>query len=274
VEVEDYWDGVYGGWRAVLAEMLGTMMYVFASAGVAIATNTFDFKEADYHRSLLILAFGDGLAFTCFVFAFMRLSGGHLNPTITWAAIITRRIGFMKGIAYILAQVGGGLLGALMISAATPDNYHGRLGSPFWDASLSNFDGFLLITTLCGCLVMVVFSCQLDPQHIGKLAPLPIGLTVIFADLVGYVFVGPFLNPARALSTAIVYGSYGNMWVYWAAPAVGSTIAALLYALLFLTRSFPATAEVAFTAETPKTYSHYATVVPTETTRLVGTPTV
>lgn len=276
VEVEDYWDGVYGGWRAVLAEMLGTMMYVFASAGVAIATNTFDFKEADFHRSLLILAFGDGLAFCVFVFTFMRLSGGHLNPTITWAAIITRRIGLMKGVAYILAQIGGGLLGALLISGSTPDNYHGRLGSPFWDASLSNFTGFLLITCLCGFLIMVVFSTQFDPQHIGKLAPLPIGLTVIFADLVGYVFVGPFLNPARALATGIVYGSYGHMWVYWAAPAVGSTIAALLYALLFLTRPFPAATDVVITSNVaaPKTYSSYTTVVPSETTRLVGTPTV
>lgn len=87
-------------------------------------SHRFDFVEADYHRSLLIIALADGLAFMCFVFAFMRLSGGHLNPTITWAAIITRRIGFMKGVAYILAQVAGAILGALLISGATPDTYH------------------------------------------------------------------------------------------------------------------------------------------------------
>jgi len=274
VEVDDYWTGVYGGWRAVLAELLGTMMYVFASAGVAIATNTFDFREADFHRSLLVIALGDGLAFMCFVFAFMRLSGGHLNPTITWGAIITRRIGFMKGIAYILAQVAGGLLGALLISGATPDTYHGRLGSPFWDSSLTNFNGFLMITVLSGLLIMVVFATQFDPQNIGKLAPIPIGFTVIFANLVGYVFVGPLLNPARALATGIVYGSYGHMWVYWAAPAVGSTIASLLYALLFLTRPFPAANDVLINGPTTtKTYTSY-TAVPSETARLIGTPTV
>jgi len=272
VEVEDYWDGVYGGWRAVIAELLGSMMYVFCSVGVAIAINTFDILEPDYHRSLLIVALADGLAFTAFVFAFHRLSGGHLNPTITWGAIITRRIGFMKGIAYILAQVIGAILGALLITGATPDRYHGRLGSAFWDASLSNFSGFLLITVLCGFLVMVVFATQFDPQHIGKLAPLPIGLTVIFTDLVGYVFVGLFLNPARALATSIVYGSYEHMWVYWAAPAVGSTIAALLYVLLFLTRPFPARDDILLPTETTqKTYTSY---VPSETSRLVGTPTV
>jgi len=274
VEVEDYWEGVYGGWRGVLAEMLGTMMYVFASAGVSIATNTFDFKEADFHRSLLVLALGDGLAFMCFVFAFMRLSGGHLNPTITWGAIITRRIGLMKGIAYMLAQIGGGILGALLISAATPDNYHGRLGSHFWDASLSDFNGFLMITVLCGFLVMVVFATQFDPQNLGKLSALPIGMTVVFVNLVGYVFVGPLLNPARTLATAIVYGTYDHMWVYWAAPAVGSTIAALLYALLFLTRPFPAGTDILIAPTVTKSYTSPYTTVPSETTRLVGTGTV
>jgi len=269
LDLEDYWDGVYGGWRAVIAELLGTMMYVFASAGVSIAVNTFDFVEADYHRSLLILALGDGLAYMVFVFAFMRLSGGHINPTVTWGAIITRRIGIMKGIAYMLAQVAGAILGALLITGATPDVYHGRLGSAFWDESLTNFGGFLLITTLCAFLVMVVFTTQFDPQHIGKLSPLPVGFTVIFANLVGYVFVGSFLNPARALATSIVYGSYGHMWVYWLAPLVGSTIAALLYALLFLTRPFPAHDLILPTSTTKTRYA-----VPSESTRLVGTPTV
>jgi len=273
VVLDDNWDGVYGGWRAIVAEFLGSLMYVFCSIGVAVATNTFDFKNADLHRSLLIVALGDGLAFTVFVFAFMRLSGGYLNPAITWGAIITRRIGLMKGIAYILAQVTGGILGALLILGSTPDAYHGRMGSTFWDTSLSNFNGFLLITVLTAFLVMVVFTTQFDPQHIGKLAPLPIGLTVIFADLVGYVFVGPLLNPARALASSIAYGSWDHQWVYWVAPIVGATIASLLYTLLFLTRPFPAHDDIIIpTTPIAKTYTSYT--VPTENSRLVGTPTV
>lgn len=41
VEIDDYWTGLYDGWRSVFAEMLGTMMYVFISAGLAIASNTY-----------------------------------------------------------------------------------------------------------------------------------------------------------------------------------------------------------------------------------------
>lgn len=87
----------------------------------------FNFQEADFHRTLLITALGDGFAFMAFVFATQRLSGGHLNPATTWGAIITRRIGFLRGIAYMIAQLGGALLGALLVAAATPDKYQSFL---------------------------------------------------------------------------------------------------------------------------------------------------
>lgn len=61
------------------------------------------------------------------------------------------------------------------------------------------------------------------------------------------------------------------MWVYWVAPAAGSTIAALIYTVLFLTRSFPVVEAV---APTTVKYTSYTPIVPTETSRLVGTPTV
>jgi len=272
VEVDDYWNGVYSGWRSVFAEMLGVMCYVFASAGLSIATNTFDIKEPDFHRTLLINALGDGFAFMAFLFATQKLSGAHLNPVTTWAALITRRIGLLRGIAYMIAQVGGALVGALLIAAATPDNYHGRLGSSFWDENLTRFDGFLLITVLTSFLIFVVFATQYDPQNIGKLAPLPIGITIIFINLVAYVFVGPAVNPARVLATAIVNGSYHHMWVYWVAPFIGSSIAALTYVLLFLTREFPVVDVLATGA--PMKYSSNS-AAQSETTRLMsGTPAV
>jgi len=275
IELDDYWSGLYGGWRSVFAEMLGTMLYVFASVGLSIASNTFAFKDADFHRSLLIVGLGDGLAFMCMVFACQRLSGGHLNPATTWSALITRRIGILKGIAFMLAQIGGGLLGALLIAAATPDNFHGRLGSHFWDANLTDFDGFLLITVLTSFLIFVVFATQFDPQNIGKLAPIPIGFTVAFINLVGFVFVGTSVNPARTLASAVVYGTYDHMWVYWAAPAAGSTLAALIYVVLFLTRPFHvASEEVVLPSGTVKYSSGYTTAVPSEATRLMGSGTV
>lgn len=269
VEIDDYWNGLYDGWRSVIAEALGTMMYVFSSVGISIAAHAYaPEKDNGFHRTLLTVALGDGLAFMCFVFAFQRLSGGYLNPATTWGALITRRIGILRGIAYILAQVGGGLLGALLVAAATPDNLHGRLGSHFWDDNLSDFDGFLLVTILTAFFVFVVFATFFDPHNIGELAAVPIGFTLTFVNLVGLVFVGPPINPARVFASAVVYNTYDHIWVYWAAPAAGSTIAALVYVLIFLSRPAP------ITAETPSSVKYTSYTIPTETTRLGGVAAV
>jgi len=263
VEVDDNWAGVHSGWRAVIAELLGSLMYVFISSGLAIASNVYSFAQPGFVHTLLVIALGNGLAFTSLVFAFYNLSGGHLNPATTWGAIITRRIGIMRGIAYMIAQVVGAILGALLISAATPSEYHGRMGAHFWEESLSNFNGVLLEAMLTFFLVFVVFATYFDPAGLGKLAPLPIGLTVAFGYLIGWVFVGPPMNPARALGTAIVYGTYDHMWVYWVGPIAGATVASLLYTLLFLSRPITAVDEVKTSA--------YSPILTTETTRLINT---
>jgi len=262
IVLDDTWTGIHSGWRAIIAELIGSLLYVFISAGVSIASNTFVSTEPGFVHTLLVIALGNGLAYTTLVFAFYNLSGGHLNPATTWGAIVTRRMGIMRGIAYIIAQIVGAILGALLISGATPSEYHGRIGAHFWEESLSNYSGFLLEAMLTFFLVFVVFATYFDPVGMGSMAPLPIGLTVAFGYLVGWVFVGPPMNPARALGTAIVYGTYDHIWVYLLAPIAGSTVAALLYTLLFMSRPIPAAEEV-------KTTAYTQPILPTETTRLV-----
>jgi len=266
VEVDDTWLGVHSAWRAVIAEMMGTLLLVFISSAVSIASNTFTFHQPGFAHTVLLISLANGLAYTSLVFAFYHLSGGHLNPATTWGALITRRMGIMRGIAYIVAQVIGAILGALLAAAATPAAFHGRMGAHFWEQNLSNFNGFLLEAMLTFLLVLVVFATYYDPVGLGHLAPLPIGLTVLFGYLVGYVFVGTPMNPARALGTAIVYGTYDHMWVYWVGPIVGSTLAALMYTLLFISRPVAVTDYVKTSAYvTPS-----SPVVPVETTRLIS----
>jgi len=260
---------VHSGWRAIIAELLGTLLYTFISCGVIIATNNTTIVGA---QSLLVVSLGNGLAFTSLAFAFYNLSGGLLNPATTWGALITRRIGVMRGLAYMIAQVLGSMLGALLASAATPSEFHSTMSGLFWEESLSNFSGFLLEAMLTFFLVFVVFATYFDPVGLGKLAPLPIGLTVTFGYFIGWVFVGPPMNPARALGAAVVFGTYDHMWVYWAGPFAGATVAALLYTLLFISRPIAAR-----DTQVVKTSAYAAPVVATESTRLInptGIPSV
>lgn len=257
VEVDDYWTGISSGWRAIIAELIGTMIYTFAAAGVSIASNTFTNQFPWFEHTVLVVALGEGLAYTAIVFACFELSGGHINPATTWGALITRRIGILRGVAYMVAQCVGALLGALVASWSTPSAFHGRLGAHFWQENLSNFNGFLLQAMLTFFLVFVVFATYFDPLGPKKLAALPIGLTVVFSYLIGWVFVGPPMNPARVLGTAVIYGNYDHLWVYWAGPFTGATVASLLYLLLFMTRPIRLIEQ------------RKVTLVPNETTSLI-----
>jgi MIP family channel proteins len=276
VEIDDTHRGLISEWRAIAAELIGTLLFVFVSTAVAIATNTFFYPDGDddYPRrfafSLMPIALANGLTFGALVWSLYHLSGAHLNPAITWGALITRRIGIMRGVAYILAQVVGAILGALLAAAATPTAYHGRLGSHFWDETLSNFNGFLLELMLTLILVFVVFATMFDPVTTGRHAAWGIGSIVAIGYLCGWPFVGPPMNPARALGTAIAYGTYDHMWVYWLGPLAGATLAALLYTVFFLTRTIATTTTTSpFVEEKPA--ATVAPTVPTEHTHLLPT---
>lgn len=69
----------------------------------------------------------------------------------------------------MIAQVLGSMLGALLVSAATPPEFHSTMSGVFWEESLSNFSGFLLEAMLTFFLVFVVFATYFDPIGLGKL---------------------------------------------------------------------------------------------------------
>jgi len=220
-------------WRSIIAELLGTMLFTFASGTAVVATNTLTDSPAG---AVLLVALASGFAYMALVFNFWNLSGGHLNPCVTWATLISRRIGACKGVAYLLAQFAGGMLGGLLVLAATPQSDQGFIGSKLWNDNLSSFSGYLLETLVSFLLVHTFFATAFDSVGMGRLAPLAIGLVQTFSYLLTWRFTGPCANPARLLGIAVVTGQYHHLWVYLSAPFVGSTLATLLYIILFGTR--------------------------------------
>lgn len=209
------------------------MLFTFASGTAVVATNTLPDSQSG---AILLVALASGFAYMALLFNFWNLSGGHLNPCVTWGTLISRRIGVCKGAAYIIAQFGGAMLGGLLVLAATPQTDQGFIGSHIWSENLSNFSGFFLETLVSFLLVHTFFATAFDSVGMGRLAPIAIGLVQTFGYLLTWRFTGPCGNPARLLGIAVVTGQYHHLWVYLIAPFVGSTIAALLYTILFSTR--------------------------------------
>ncbi len=218
------------GQRAFV-EAIGTFLFVFVGAGSAIAT----YFLSPTYPALLIIAFANGLGLALAISFAMGISGGHMNPAVTIAALITKRIKTGDALAYIVSQVVGATIAAFCLvmllpaSAGAAVNY----GAPSLSASTSLTQGILLEAIMTFFLVFVVFGTIIDSRG-PKLGGLAVGLTVVADVLIGGPFTGAAMNPARAIGPAIAGMHFVGWYVYWIGPIIGAVAAALIYEYILL----------------------------------------
>src|SRR6202453_408478 len=101
--------------RKLAAEFLGTLMLFVIAVGVA--TETFGFKlfGLSYAAGVVATALAFGLVLVALVYAIGPISGCHINPAVTLGFIATGRMKLAEGVAYIVAQVIGGIAGAFLL---------------------------------------------------------------------------------------------------------------------------------------------------------------
>ena len=147
----------------------------------------------------------------------------------------------MLALLYILGQLLGGIAACLALVVILPqrvwDSPGFQLGTPAINSQIiSTPQAIVLEAILTFFLVIAVFGTAVDPRA-NRIAGFGIGLTVFVDILVGGPLTGGVMNPARAITPAIVSGHWNSDWyVYWVGPILGAVIAALLYSMLFLPR--------------------------------------
>lgn len=203
--------------RKLVAELIGTFTLIFIGAGTgAIGAG-----------GLVGVAFAHGLVVLAFAYAYGHISGTHINPAVTIGLWVGKQIDAVAAIAYIVVQLIGGTLGALALSFVLGGTASG-LGATTLAANVSPLQGLVVETLLTFFLVNSIFNAAVSGKA-GNAAPVAIGLTLVFAILMGGPLTGASLNPARTLGPAIVAGNFANLGVYLAGPPLGAIIAALLY---------------------------------------------
>jgi glycerol uptake facilitator-like aquaporin len=111
--------------------------------------------------------------------------------------------------------------------------------------------GYVIEAVLGFFLSTVVLSAAVAGRA-GNLAPLAIGVTLIFNIIMGGPLTGAVFNPARALGPMVATGNFNDAWLYLTAPIVGAIIAAILHAgLARLADERMATANPSAAARTP-----------------------
>jgi len=218
---------------APLAEFIGTFFLCFAGIA-AILSNT---PAVGGGAGLVGIALAHGLALSIAVNAFGGVSGAHFNPAVTFGMMVTRRIGVNAGAIYVVSQLAGATVAALVCHAAFPAAAiaQANLGIPLPAAGVSAGTIFLLEFVMTFLLVTAIFGTAVDPRgQAVKIGGFGIGLTVAFDILAGGPITGASMNPARSFGPALVQRYWQWHGLYWLAPLCGAVVAALVYEHLIL----------------------------------------
>jgi aquaporin TIP len=225
----------------VIAEFVGTMLYVLIGAGSVVlfglVVNNGDLI------GLLPIALAQGLGMAILISNTGHISGGHHNPAVTISIWVAGKIDAVRAALYVVAQLLGAAAGAGLLAVILPKGLwtQTHLGTPQVRTTLGQFATFspgravFLEAVLTFFLVYTVFATAVDDQGSFKsLRGLPIGLAIGVDILVGGFFTGASMNPARSFGPALVSGTWTSFWVYIVGPVTGGILAASLYWFAFL----------------------------------------
>ncbi|MCR4324059.1 MAG: aquaporin [Candidatus Curtissbacteria bacterium] len=218
-------------WRAYVAEGIGTFVFVFVSL-LAVLVNIF-YGEL----GVVGVAIATGFVYTAMVFGTVHLSGGHLNPAITLALWLTRKINGVSAVIYILAQVTGGLLAALLLFLIFgQEGLKFSLGAQVTGGGVSMQLAVIVEAVLTAILVFGYFATLVDRRGPVSFGPLVVGFTVLCSFLVASPISGGVLNPAKVIGASLISGSYGALVVWIIGPLTGSLMG-FVYDFVFVKKS-------------------------------------
>lgn len=211
-----------------VAEFIGTFALIFIGVGV-IANHS----NLTGNAGLLAVALAHGFTIAVMVSATGAISGGHLNPAVTFGLLVGGKIDGRGAVAYWISQLAGAVAAAAIVGALLQgQGVSGKelvfKGTPALGKGATGLQSIGIEAVLTFFLVFVVYGSAVDARapRIGGLA---IGLTVALDILFGGPFTGAAMNPARTFGPALIGGQWDHHYVYWIGPLIGGALAGLLY---------------------------------------------
>ncbi|MHB9781553.1 MIP/aquaporin family protein [Streptococcus sp. 10F2] len=211
--------------KKFFAELIGTFMLVFIGTGAVVFGNGL---EGIGHLGIA-LAFG--LSIVAAAYSIGTISGAHLNPAVSLAMFVNKRMNAQDFLTYVLAQVVGALLASATLNffLASSGQAVTSLGENGF-TTVSAMGAFLFEVIATFLFVLVIVTVTSASKGNGKIAGLVIGLTLTTLILLGLNVTGLSVNPARSLAPALLLGgtALSQVWVFILAPLVGGFLAALV----------------------------------------------
>ncbi|XP_051130636.1 aquaporin PIP2-1-like [Andrographis paniculata] len=230
--------GKWSLYRAVIAEFIATLLFLYVTVLTVIGYKSQSAADECGGVGILGIAWAFGGMIFILVYCTAGISGGHINPAVTFGLFLARKVSLVRAVLYIVAQCLGAICGCGLVKAFQKA-YYVRYGGGANSLADGYSTGTGLAAEIIGTFVLVytVFSAT-DPKrsardsHVPVLAPLPIGFAVFMVHLATIPITGTGINPARSFGAAVIYGkdvAWDDHWIFWVGPLIGAAIAAIYH---------------------------------------------
>ncbi len=207
--------------KKYIAEFVGTFVLVLVACGVAVVTGA----------GVVATSLAFGLVIVAMAYSIGNVSGCHINPAVSLAMLISKKMNVKDFVGYVVAQFLGAIVGSIILGVLLDDfsmlganSYGGQMyASTVWIA--------LLIEVILTFIFVTVILGVTSKKENGSVSGIVIGLTLTLVHLIGIPFTGTSVNPARSLAPALIQGgeALSQVWVFILAPLVGAVLASLFY---------------------------------------------
>lgn len=217
--------------KSYFAELIGTFILVFIGTGSIITA--LSIGKGLTVPGILLIGLTFGLTLAVIIYAFGKISGAHVNPAVSIAAVIAGKLKARHLIPYVIMQFIGATLASFFIiiivgaSFGIGENTIGSFGL---------LSALVTETILTALFVIVILRTAESESENTALA---IGFFLVVSHLFAIPISGSSLNPARSFGPAIVIGgnALNQLWVYFLGPIIGAIFGALIFIAFFETSS-------------------------------------
>ncbi|KAL5728367.1 hypothetical protein ACHQM5_001459 [Ranunculus cassubicifolius] len=213
--------------RSYFAEFISTFIFVFAVVGSTMSSQKLVPNALSDPACLVAIALASTFGLSTAVYVSATISGGHVNPAVTFGLAVGGHISILTAIFYWISQLLGSIMACLVLKVCTAGN---AVPASAIAEEMTGFGASVMEGVMTFTLVYTVYAGG-DPRRgsLGIIGPLAIGCIVGANVLASGPFSGGSMNPACSFGSAVVSGNFKNQGVYWAGPLIGAAVGGLLY---------------------------------------------
>lgn len=233
-----------GVMKKYICELLGTCVLVLFGCGTACIPGTL------FQISPIITPFAFGLAIVAMAYAIGHVSGCHVNPAVSLAMLLNKRMNGKDFAGYVIAQFIGAFIGSailfLIMQQSSIVSQYGvaqfGLGANGYDsASLFgiNMTGAIIVEIILTFVFVLTVLGVAASEKMASVAGIVIGLSLTFVHILGIPLTGTSVNPARSFGPALMTfiatqdsTSLSQLWVFIVAPLLGGVLAAGFWSIV------------------------------------------